>query len=104
MTVLRSKYFLSLYNELEVSLGTIGFYLDSELQRANNLNVWLLKPYLIMCKAGLIHNPFCLSHLFNCMTFANKTFKRSSKSTEHQISENKNLSNVECVYISCLLV
>lgn len=56
--LLKDKYFLCLHNETEVSLGPIGFYVDSELQIAGSMNVWLLKSYLIMCEAGLRHNPF----------------------------------------------
>lgn len=56
--LLKDKYFLCLHNESEVSLGSIGFYVDSELQIASSVNVWLLKPYLNMCEADLRYNPF----------------------------------------------
>lgn len=56
--LLKDKYFLCLHNEPEVSLGPTGFYVDSELQIASCVNVWLLKPCLHMCGADLRYNPF----------------------------------------------
>lgn len=56
--LLKDKYFLCLHNVSEVSLGPIGFYVDSELQLASSVNVWFLKPYLNMCETDLRYNPF----------------------------------------------
>lgn len=59
--LLKVKYFIYLHNEPEVSLDPIRYSVDSELQIARSMNVWLLKPSLIMCDPGLRHDPFALA-------------------------------------------
>lgn len=83
--LLRDKYFLHLHDETEVFLGTVWIHLASKLQIASNMKFWIMKPFLTMCTTG--QTAACL---ITRVLIEKK--KRSFKSIENQISENKKLA------------